>query len=71
MAIGKERIENDFTYHSSNENQIDRMTHLRELAKTLALAIDERVLDGREKSSALTKLEEVTFHANAGIARHG
>lgn len=71
MAIGKERIENDFTYHASNENQIDRMTHLRELAKTLALAIDARVIDGREKSSALTKLEEVTFHANAGIARHG
>ena len=69
--IGKERIENDFTYHASTENQIDRMTYLRDLAKTLALAIDERVPDGREKSSALTKLEEVTFHSNAGIARNG
>ncbi len=69
--IGKDRIENDFTYHSSTENQVDRYVHLRDLAKKLAFAIDERCPDGREKSLALTNLEQAIFWANAGIARSG
>jgi len=70
MSVGKERLENDFTYHKANENQVDRYEYLRENAKALANAIDERVPDGREKSLALTNLEQAIFWANAGIARN-
>lgn len=69
--IGKERIENDFTYHEATENQVDRYVYLREEAKALANAIDERVPDSREKSLSLTNLEQAIFWANAGIARNG
>lgn len=64
-------IENNFTYHAPSENQVDRYTLLREKGKELAYAIEERVKDSREKSLALTKLEEAIFWANAGIARNG
>ncbi len=67
----KERIDSDFTYHSPSDNQTDRYVVLRDEAKRLAHMIDERVPDSREKSLALTNLEQAIFWANAGIARHG
>lgn len=42
---------------------------LRTDTKGLALNINGLVLEGREKSLAMTHLEEVLFWANAGIAR--
>lgn len=65
----QKRIQNDFTYHAPSSEQIVDMQALREHARLLAHAINTYVPDGREKSSALTRLEEVIFHANAGIAR--
>lgn len=62
-------IENNFTYHSPNENQVDRYKVLREKAKELAYAIDERCPSSREKSLAMTNLEQAIFWANASIAR--
>ncbi|WP_423802993.1 DUF7681 family protein [Paenibacillus pseudetheri] len=32
--------------------------------------IDEKVPNSREKASALTKVEEAVFWANAGVARN-
>lgn len=42
---------------------------IRESCKGLAEFLDETVPDSREKSLAITKLEEVMFWANAAIAR--
>lgn len=42
---------------------------IKAFAGTFASTIIDIVPDGREKSMALTKLEEVMFWANAGIAR--
>jgi uncharacterized protein DUF6894 len=42
---------------------------VREACRAAAEVVDRTVPDGREKSLALTKLEEATFWANAGIAR--
>jgi hypothetical protein len=63
-------IENNFTYHAPSDNQVDRYELLRGKAKELAHAIDERCPDSREKSLALTNLEQAIFWANASIARN-
>ena len=66
----KEQIENNFTYHSPKEGQPEIYQKLRDKAKEFAYLIDECVPDSREKSLAMTKLEEAVMWANAGIARH-
>lgn len=65
-----QRIENDFKYHSPSEFNREIMINIRFQAKALAHLIDELVPDCREKSLALTHLEEVSMWANAGIARN-
>ena len=67
----KEDIENRFTYHAPKDGQLEIYQNIRTLAKELALEIDEVVPEGREKSIAITKLEEAVMWANSGIARHG
>jgi hypothetical protein len=66
----RRRIENTFTYHSPKGDQQRRYEGLRETAKMLAYRIEAYVPNSREKSLALTKLEECIMHANAGIARN-
>lgn len=64
------KIENAFTYHEPKEGQPAKYLAIREYAKELAYLIDELVPDSREKSLAMTKLEECVMWANAGIARN-
>lgn len=42
---------------------------VRERCLVFAQDLNELLPDGREKSTAMTKLEEVMFHGNAAIAR--
>jgi len=63
-------IENNFKYHSPKEGQPEKYTAIREKAKELAYLIDELCPDTREKSIALTRLEEFSMWANASIARN-
>jgi hypothetical protein len=63
-------IENRFTYHRPKEGQPEKYMHLRDQAKELAYDILIICPDSREKSLALTKLEEAVFWANASIARN-
>jgi len=63
------QLENSFKYHSPKEGQPEMYTKLREKAKELAYLIDELCPNGREKSIAITKLEESGMWANASIAR--
>jgi hypothetical protein len=44
---------------------------IRDQAKALATKLNEVVPNGREKSLAITHLEDTVMWANAGIARHG
>lgn len=64
------QIENNFMYHAPKEGQPEKYTEIRGKAKELAYLIDELVPVGREKSLAMTKLEESVMWANAGIARN-
>lgn len=62
------KIETSFTYHAPTAGQPEMYQKLREKAKELAYLIEELVPDGREKSSAITRLEESIMWANKGIA---
>ncbi|WP_145413459.1 hypothetical protein [Paenibacillus xylanexedens] len=64
------QIENNFSYHSSKEGQPQKYEQIRNAAKDLAYLLDESVPNSREKSLALTNLEQAVFWANAGIARN-
>lgn len=66
--IGREVIEDRFTYHQPKNNQPTRYETLREAAKELALVVDTLCPDSREKSTAMTKIQEVNMWANASIA---
>ncbi len=59
-----------FTYHRvSDAAAIISMRNIRSMALDLAETIQDDVPEGRERSLAITKLEEVAMWANAGIAR--
>jgi hypothetical protein len=70
MALAKQDIDNRFTYHAPNEEQKQKYQYLRLAAKTLARDINELVPDSREKSLAMTHLEDAVMWANAAIARN-
>lgn len=64
------QIENNFKYHSPKDGQPEKYTAIREKAKELAYLIDELCPNSREKSLAITKIEESSMWANASIARN-
>ena len=64
------KIEKAFTYHPPKDGQHAKYAMIRAQAKELAYMIDMHVPDSREKSLAMTKLEECVMWANAGIARN-
>lgn len=66
-----QKIESAFTYHAPEPGQLEQYTAIREKAKELAYLIDRTCPDSREKSLAMTKLEESVMWANASIARDG
>ena len=63
-------IENNFTYHPPTPEQVEIYSLIRAQAKDLAIVIATSAPDSREKSLALTKLEEAVFWTNASIARN-
>lgn len=63
-------IERAFTYHPPKEGQINLYHRIRYEAHLLAEFIDDHCPENREKSIAITKLEEVVMWANASIARN-
>lgn len=67
--IDDKDLANRFTYHAPTAGQPDQYQMLRAIGLSFATVINEMVPDGREKALALTKLEEVIFWSNAGIAR--
>lgn len=58
-----------FTYHPPKEGQPLTYEQIRDTAKSFAMLLAGLCPESRERSLALTKLEEVVFWANASIAR--
>ena len=65
-----DEIRNNFTYHAPKKGQPEIYEALRADGKHLAMAINAVCPDSREKSLALTNLEQAIFWANAAIARN-
>lgn len=65
-----ERIENTYIHHPADSAQEKKYSRIRVKAKELAYIIEEECPDSREKSLAMTKLEEASMWANASIARN-
>jgi len=63
-------IERNFTYHAPKDGQPERYAKIRAKAKELAELIDAECPQSRERSIAMTDLENSVFWANAAIARN-
>ena len=63
------RLDNDFTYHPPKPGQPDIYQELRGQAKQLAESFYDKCPPSRERSLALTNLEQAVMWANAAIAR--
>lgn len=64
----KQQIENTFTYHAPKGDQPVRYEDIRRQARALAEVIARHCPDSREKSLALTNLQQAVMWANASIA---
>jgi hypothetical protein len=62
------RLKDIFTYHAPSGDQTARYTELRRKALDLALLIEANCPESREKSLALTNLQQTIMWANASIA---
>lgn len=60
-----------FRFHRATEAKATQHTLVRQKCYDLALELNDLLPDGREKSLAITHLEEVMFWGNAAIARNG
>lgn len=69
--MDKVDIQHRFAFHAATtDEKRDAHTSVRQKCRELADFINEALPDGREKSTAITKLEEVMFWGNAGLARN-
>jgi hypothetical protein len=64
----EDQIKNIFTYHKPKADQPERYEKLREGARLLAQGINELCPESREKSLAITNLQQAVMWANASIA---
>jgi hypothetical protein len=63
-------IANRFDFHAATtEEKRDAHTSVRQNCKQLADFLNDKLPDSREKSLAMTHLEEVMFWSNAILAR--
>lgn len=65
-----EDIDNRFAFHpATTEDKKNAHDGVRNNCRRLAHYLNDTVKDGREKSLAITSLEEVMFWGNAALAR--
>lgn len=68
--LSVEDLDERFDHHpSTSEIVSDAHQTIRETFKHATEVIDDLIIDSREKSVALTKLEEAMFWSNAAVAR--
>jgi hypothetical protein len=67
-VITRDDIENWFTYHTPDEEQIPRYEMIRQEAKVLASVIIENTSPSADQTAAIRKLRECVMTANAAIA---
>ncbi len=65
-----EDLKNRFTYHPPKDFQPEKYEYIRNGAFELSIMINQNCPDSREKSLAITKIEEAVMWANAAIVRN-
>ncbi len=65
-----EMIENNFSYHEPTPDTIALLEAIRAEGQRFAELVDDECLPSREKSLAMTKIEEAVMWANASIERN-
>ena len=65
-----EDLESRFTYHPPKGDQAVRYSSIRREALRFAQVVNTEAPDSREKSLAITHLEDAVMWANAAIARN-
>ena len=68
--MNNKEITSRFTYHAPKDGQPERYEAIRHIARDFAMRINDLCPESREKSLAVTKLEESVMWANASIARN-
>lgn len=68
--MNEQDLENIFTYHHPFGNLPGYYESIRNSAKEFAYIINEVCPDSREKSLAITNLQQAVMWANAAIALH-
>jgi hypothetical protein len=63
-------LDKRFTYHPVKDGQQQAYVSIRSLARDLAAMIYSTQENSRERSLAITNLEQCVMWANAGIARN-
>ena len=63
-------IDRNFTYHAPKADQPVRYDSIRSYGRAFAEMIESVCPPSRERSLAITKLEEAVMWANASIARN-
>lgn len=70
MSISNEEIQNRVTFHAPSPAGVERHRALSEAAAAFMAVVEAQVPDGREKSLALTNVEQAKMWASAGVARN-
>ncbi len=63
-------LKNRFTYHAPKNGQVQRYQEIRDQAYDLADLVNRECPESREKSLAITHLEDAVMWANAPSPRH-
>jgi hypothetical protein len=72
MTMQHSDIEHRFIYHPpATGAQVEAHELVRGWCKALAHTLNDHLPEGREKSLAITHLEDTMMWANAAIARNG
>lgn len=71
MPVTKANVDDVFTYHAPNEDQLKRLQAVREKAKELAHAMLDNVPPCADQQAAMRLLREAVMTANAAIALKG
>jgi len=68
--VNREELDDRFVHYVPNEDAISCHEAVRAAGRALALKVEHLCPDSREKSLAMTKVEEAVMWANAAIARN-
>ena len=66
--MAKLDLDNIYTYHEPHGDQMLRYARIRSKCKELAKLLEECCPDSRERSVALSKVQETCMWGNAAIA---